>query len=436
MTPNDLSNVPNLITSLEGPLQQIEKQLLENQTLIENWLDEQFQITKPPIYCSVDLRNSGFKLAPVDTNLFPAGFNNLHPDFLPLCIRAAQSAMAAICPKVTEIILIPEDHTRNMYYYENVAMIKQIFVKAGFNVKIGSLLSQLKEAKTIKLPSGESILLEPLVRQNGRLKVDGFSPCLVLLNNDLSSGIPEILQNLSEQMVMPPLEAGWSSRLKSDHFAHYAQVVTEFSHQFKLDPWLLAPNFRSVENVNFMTKQGDADLIKVAKELLEGIKQKYQEYGITENPYLVIKADSGTYGMAVMTLHDPDELAGMNRKDRSRMASIKGGREVNRVIIQEGVHTIETFGKQNSSAEPVIYMIGREVVGGFYRVHGSKGIDENLNAPGMSFESFSFAQTEDDAAKSQNPANRFYAYSIVSRLALLAAARELQTEIKSKSYDC
>jgi glutamate--cysteine ligase len=435
MTPNDLSNVPNLITSLEGPLQQIEKQLLESQTLIENWLDEQFQITKPPIYCSVDLRNSGFKLAPVDTNLFPAGFNNLHPDFLPLCIRAAQSAMAAICPKVTEIILIPEDHTRNMYYYENVAMIKQIFVKAGFNVKIGSLLPQLKEAKTIKLPSGESILLEPLVRQNGRLKVNGFSPCLVLLNNDLSSGIPEILQNLSEQMVMPPLEAGWSSRLKSDHFAHYAQVVTEFSSQFELDPWLLAPNFRSVENVNFMTKQGDADLIKVAKELLEVIKQKYQEYGITENPYLVIKADSGTYGMAVMTLHDPSALAGMNRKDRSRMASIKGGREVNRVIIQEGVHTIETFGKQNSSAEPVIYMIGREVVGGFYRVHGSKGTDENLNAPGMSFESFSFAQTE-DAAKSQNPANRFYAYSIVSRLALLAAARELQTETKSKSYDC
>lgn len=420
MMPDDSSKVSNPIS-----LQQLEKQLLENQTVIENWLSDQFAQTKPPVYCSVDLRNAGFKLAPVDTNLFPAGFNNLPLDFLPLCVRAAQSAMADICPSVKEIILIPEDHTRNMYYYENIAVIKQIFVKAGFKVKIGSLLSQLKEPKAVELPSGESILLEPLVRQDGRLKVDGFSPCLVLLNNDLSSGIPDILQNLSEQMVMPPLEAGWSSRLKSNHFARYQEVVTEFSQQIKLDPWLLAPKFQFVENVDFMNKQGDADLIEVATKLLEEIKQKYQEYGITQNPYLVIKADSGTYGMAVMTLHDPTELAGMNRKDRSRMASIKGGREVRRVIIQEGVHTIDTFGEQHSTAEPVIYMIGKEVVGGFYRVHGGKGSDENLNAPGMSFEPLTFAQTEDDILNNQN---QFYVYSVVSRLALLAAARELQKE--------
>jgi oxygen-independent coproporphyrinogen-3 oxidase len=30
----------------------------------------------------VDLRNAGFKLAPVDTNLFPAGFNNLNLDLI------------------------------------------------------------------------------------------------------------------------------------------------------------------------------------------------------------------------------------------------------------------------------------------------------------------------------------------------------------------
>ena len=36
---------------------------------------------------SVDLRNSGFKLAPVDTNLFPGGFNNLNPGF-PAAVRA------------------------------------------------------------------------------------------------------------------------------------------------------------------------------------------------------------------------------------------------------------------------------------------------------------------------------------------------------------
>ena len=33
-------------------------------------------------------------------------------------------------------------------------------------------------------------------------------------------------------------------------------------------------------------------------------------------------------------------------------------------------------------AEPVIYLIDRYVVGGFYRVHTGRGKDENLNAPG------------------------------------------------------
>jgi glutamate--cysteine ligase len=45
------------------------------------------------LFGSVDLRNAGFKLAPVDTNLFPGGFNNLNPAFLPLCVQAAMSAI-------------------------------------------------------------------------------------------------------------------------------------------------------------------------------------------------------------------------------------------------------------------------------------------------------------------------------------------------------
>jgi len=48
------------------------------------------------VYCSVDLRNAGFKLAPVDTNLFPGGFNNLSPEMLPLAVQAAMAAIENI----------------------------------------------------------------------------------------------------------------------------------------------------------------------------------------------------------------------------------------------------------------------------------------------------------------------------------------------------
>jgi len=47
----------------------------------------------------VDLRNAGFKLAPVDTNLFPGGWNNLTPEMLPLAVQAAMAAIEKICPR-------------------------------------------------------------------------------------------------------------------------------------------------------------------------------------------------------------------------------------------------------------------------------------------------------------------------------------------------
>ncbi|MGB9150851.1 MAG: glutamate--cysteine ligase, partial [Burkholderiales bacterium] len=75
--------VPHLTTALTGPLKELEKTILDATPSIERWFRNQWMEHAAPLYTSVDLRNSGFKLAPVDTNLFPGGFNNLNPDFLP-----------------------------------------------------------------------------------------------------------------------------------------------------------------------------------------------------------------------------------------------------------------------------------------------------------------------------------------------------------------
>lgn len=421
----NLNRTPHLITSLQGPLLEIERRLLSQQIAIESWFTEQLRITPPPIYCSVDLRNAGFKVAPVDTNLFPAGFNNLHPDSIPLCIQAIQSTIGPLYPKVKEILLIPEDHTRNIHYYENIAIIRQIFIDSGFEVRIGTLLSALTAPKIIDLPSGRQITLEPLVKEGRHLGLTKFFPDLILLNNDLSAGVPEMLQDL-EQTIMPPLNAGWFSRLKSIHFQHYQAIATEFGQEFSFDPWLISPLFRYCGKVNFMLKDGEHCLIEQATNLLTEIKEKYRQYGIKHKPFLVVKADAGTYGMAVMMVQDPEELHNLNRKERTRMASIKGGREVTQVIIQEGVHTFETWGKEQSCAEPVIYMLGKQVVGGFYRVHAGRGVNENLNAPGMHFEPLAFAKSCDNPdEQAGSGVNHFYAYGVIARLALLAAAREL-----------
>jgi len=419
-------HVPHLITAQQGPLQKLERMLLDQQVTIESWLREQYLLSPPPFYTSVDLRNAGFKIAPVDTNLFPAGFNNLNIDFMPLSIQAVQATMEQICPEVSRILLIPESHSRNVFYFENLASLHEILTKAGFEVRIGSLIENLTAAKTIDLPSGRKLCMEPITRTGNRVSVSDFSPCLILLNNDFADGVPQILQNL-EQRFMPPLSLGWASRLKSAHFQHYENVCTEFAQEINIDPWLISPLFRYCGEVNFLKREGEDCIVRHATTLLTAIKQKYKEYNIEQKPFLVLKADAGTYGMAVMTIQDPDEIHQLNRKQRTRMSVAKGGQTVSKIIVQEGVYTNETWGDENAVAEPVVYMIGRHVVGGFYRVHSGRGIDENLNAPGMNFEPLSFAEPCNvPTEKPEDCHNRFYAYGVISRLALIAAARELK----------
>ena len=426
--------VPHLTTALSGPLLALEKQILAAMPSIEHWFRTQWLKHDAPFYTSVDLRNSGFKLAPVDTNLFPGGFNNLNPDFMPLCVQAAMTAVEKICPKGQRFLLIPENHTRNIFYLKNVAALQYILRQAGLMVRIGTLIPEITQATPIDLPDGEQLVLEPLKRVGNRLMLDGFDPCAVLLNNDLSAGVPEILRGL-EQFVIPPLHAGWHIRRKSNHFSAYNQVAEDFAKLIGIDPWLINPYFATCGKINFQEKRGEDCLAGFIDDLLQDIRKKYTEYGIEQEPFVIVKADAGTYGMGIMTVKDAAEVRALNRKQRNKMSIIKEGQEVTEVIIQEGVYTFESINE--AVAEPVVYMIDHFVVGGFYRVHTGRGQDENLNSPGMHFVPLAFESTcclPDHAARPDALPNRFYTYGVVARLAMLAAAIELeQSELSAAS---
>lgn len=418
--------VPHLTTAHYGPLHHVEKIILNQVATIESWFRQKWRETPPPLTSSVDLRHAGFKLAPVDTNLFPAGFNNLNRDFLPLCIQATQSVLDDYLPTCKKILLLPESHTRNRFYLQSLAMLRDIFVKAGFVVRIGSLDPEITLPTEMHTDDGETLLIEPLQRRGDRVGLADFNPCMLVLNNDLSSGVPEILQGL-KQAIRPTAKLGWSTRLKSNHFHFFDEVSAEFAQLVNIDSWFINPYFDAVDGVDFMAQEGVDDLAERADKLLALIKDKYATYEISEKPFVVVKADNGTYGMSVMMVHEAEELRQLNRKQRTRMAASKGSRKVDRVMIQEGVYTFETM-PNGAVAEPVVYMIGQFVVGGFYRVHQGRGTNENLNAPGMHFEPLAFAQAcnmpRNDLAVVDCP-NRFYAYGVIARLAALAAAREI-----------
>ncbi len=418
--------VPHLTTALTGPLKELEKTILDATPTIERWFRNQWMEHAAPFYTSVDLRNSGFKLAPVDTNLFPGGFNNLNPEFMPLCVQATMSAVEKICPDTQRFLLVPENHTRNTHYLQNVVALRDILKSAGLDVRVGSLLPEITAPTNIELPTGDILTLEPIKRIGNRVGLEGWDPCAVLLNNDLSGGVPEIFKNI-EQVLVPPLHAGWATRRKTNHFAHYDSVANEFAELIKIDPWLINPYFAQCGQVNFAESAGLECLASNVENLLPRVQTKYKEYGIKENPFLIVKADAGTYGMGIMTVKSVDDVTALNRKQRNKMSVIKEGVEVQEVMIQEGVYTFESI--NDAVAEPVIYMMDRYVVGGFYRVHTSRGIDENLNAAGMSFVPLAFetpCHTPDCDDAPNAPLNRFYTYGVIARLAMLAAAREIE----------
>ncbi|MDP3558953.1 MAG: glutamate--cysteine ligase [Legionellaceae bacterium] len=389
---------------------------------IESWFRTQWKDTTPAITTSVDLRYAGFKLAPVDTNLFPAGFNNLPPHALTLSVQAMQAFLARLHPQCREVGIIPESHTRNRFYWESMRVLQDIVEKAGCKVRIGGL-------QALELPERTIPILE---KTNHRLSIDGHEPSFFILNNDLSDGIPEILHHL-EQAIYPAPALGWIKRRKSHHFDLYAKVAHSFAEAIGLDPWIITPEHTVVEGVDFMEKTGLEALMDASDQILRNMQKQYDRQGITQAPFVVIKADNGTYGMGIMTIHEAKELQQINRKTRAHMAKSKGNQPLVQVMIQEGIPTI-TKTEVGSVSEPVVYLIGSCVVGGFYRLHPERGIDENLNSPGMTFEPIPFTLPcnlpSRHSGADAEAKNQFYTYSVIARLAALAAALE-QAELPS-----
>lgn len=386
--------------------------LLDQQVAIEQWFQQQWSRVPAPLYSSVDLRNAGFKLAPVDTNLFPAGFNNLPASALPLCAAAMRDWLSQTPQSHNGLLLIPENHTRNPFYFESLARLQQIVQQAGVALKIAAWRPDLVVTERVTLMDGGHLEIHPLEYRDQSLGCADFWPEMVVLNNDLSEGIPDFLTDC-RQLILPNPQLGWTKRTKSQHFNQYQRCVTDFAMALNLDPWWFSIDHRTVSDLDFMSRRGEDHLAREVDALLAVIRQKYQQHDIQVEPYVVVKADAGTYGMGVMSVHTGAEIHQLNRKARTRMHVTKG-QKISQVIVQEGVHSLTTLGQD--AAEPVVYMIGGQMVGGFYRAHASRGATDNLNAPGMYFTPWSPDSNIIDAD--------MYAYSVIARLAALAAGYE------------
>lgn len=390
---------------------------------IQHWVASKRRVHGAPFYSSVDIRHAGYKIAPVDTNLFPAGFNNLSDAAR---VRAAQRFKARLAEydaQTRRVLIVPENHTRNTGYIDNLIALRQILREAGCDVVIGSLIATAQQPVQVAGSSGELVDEEMLVREGSVLHTaSGFTPQLIVLNNDLTAGMPDVLRGLgAAQPVVPRPAQGWHRRRKSIYFEAYDALAREFAHDFAFDPWLLSTEFHKCGRVNFGEKQGLDCVALGVEKVLHKIRTHYARYGITQEPYVYVKSDSGTYGMGIMTVKSGDEVIDINKKIRNKMNVIKEGVQSTEVIIQEGVPTADII--EGAPAEPMVYAADGFAVGGAYRVNSERDALGNLNASGMRFVGMCDEQEKmhDHIAM---PDCNFGALGLVAGLASLAARRE------------
>jgi len=365
-----------------------------------------------PIYGSVDIRDFGWKVGVVDANHFPAGFNNVSQEDRPKMAELLKNHLLKQHPNCTWIHLYPESHTRNAAYVENVMTLKLLLEMSGFRCTVGS--PTLNGNGFLNGITGP-LKIDQVDDNEDKLTVDGESPCLILLNNDLTEGI---VPGLSEHDVTPAPSMGWHRRRKSEHYHNLKEYVDEIAEMLEIDPWHLMPEYFVSED---KCLEKDACRIQLAAEVndfLEKIRQKYADLGIEREPFAIVKNDAGTYGLGIMTVTNGEELLKLSNRKMKKLMYSKGGAGVENFIIQEGIPT-SIFTENGGPVEPVVYLVDGEAASWFYRINESKKDTENLNSPSASFEPYSKV-----GGSYGEHAHGWHA--LVAELSMLAMAAELQ----------
>ncbi len=406
----------------------IAEKIRQKKSIIEDFFIEKFKTNPAFFYNSIDLRHSSHKISAIDTNCYPAGFNNLSisgKNNAENLVKEFLKNNFSSSPK--NIFIIPENHTRNMRYLENLAIIVEILQRQNCQVFVATYNPEIITKTIINIENQGSITVYPLQKISGKLAIENddkqnIFADLAILNNDLTNGVPEILENVSTA-INPPLAMGWHQRTKSQHFTIYNQIAQEISHILNLDPWLISSIHEHCEDVDFKESIGLECLAKNVEKLLAKILEKYQEHNIKDKPYCYIKADNGTYGMAVWSVSNPQDVLEINKKERNKMNMLKGSTQTHKVMIQEGIITADKI--NNYPCEPMIYMINGNVAQNLFRANDSRDDHISLNATGATFYNLENLPQQNNFIDSQN--NFIIVYELIAKMASLASAIELKS---------
>ncbi|MCS5527219.1 MAG: glutamate--cysteine ligase [Candidatus Poseidoniales archaeon] len=366
------------MTEYDGPnlLSELSEKLESKREELSVFFTKERAKLPMPLYASVDIRDAGWKVAAVDANAYPAGFNNVGSPDLPHLSEHLQKWLKNEHPNASLLHIWPEGHTRNKGYVENLITLQLLFSNSGMEVTVGS--PDLNGLETVEGITGVLKLSHTIA--DGELLVLGKTPDLVILNNDLSHGP---LEGIGGIPVAPPQAMGWYQRRKSNHFRHAQPFIDKVADILDIDPWLLGTHWFVSED---KCLEEEICLIKLAAQVdsfLEFLKGKYDDYGIEGEPVLFVKNDSGTYGLGILEIRSGDQLLNLSNRKVNKLTYGKGGAEAIDFLIQEGVPTALRI--DGYVIEPCTYGAGGHSCSTFYRANPKKGVMANLNTPSTRF---------------------------------------------------
>ncbi len=393
----------------------LHEQICLNYEELQKWFRTYTRELAYPIYSSYDIRDAGYKITNVDANIYPAGFNNICPTDKETSVDLFKKYLEKHYKfTVKKILMLTEEHTKNVYYLENVGTIADLLTQAGYEVRL-AFPKDLPEVLTLESVTGRKLHFGSGYQNSAWVKE--FAPDLVISNNDFSNSLEDWASNLTTPMN-PPRELGWYQRKKSRYFKNYNSLANEFAATIKVNPFLLRVETEEFAEFDINSDESRDHLADKVDLFLHGLKTKYATEKIAQEPFCFIKNNAGTYGLGVIKVNSAQEIKEWTYNARKKMKPAKGGRSIEQVIIQEGIPSVVT--SDQSSAEPVIYMIGCELAGGFLRTHAEKSSTESLNSPGAVYKKLCVTDLYDK--RSQCPKENVYGWS--AKLGLLAIGLE------------
>ena len=404
---------------------ELEAFMCQNWDKVNQWIDEAQSKLPQPLTSSVDVRESREKFAPVDHNMYPAGFNNLCGKDLLHCSDRFREAFDLVKPNAKRVGLLPESHTKNKYYLDHLFKLKSTIEMSDTDVVIfspdpqlfaetGGNVAELESFSGFKLTIHRAQVMDGVFMAVDRSVRFDFD--FIVLNNDQSVPL-EVDWNLIKTPVHPSPFAGWFRRQKIHHFTHYRNVANEFEAHFKINPDLIQARFSSVDNVDYNAKEGLDELADEVDRTLAALPAGSSVF---------VKASQGTYGMGISVVSSGEEIRSMNRKVRNKMDVGKNNLKFTSVLIQEGVETILKY--DEAPAEVTIYLVNGRSSGGFMRTNPLKGTQANLNSQGMLYRKFCIS----DVKQNNDHQIKEAVYSVIARLSTLAASREMKDLMETK----